>query len=119
MAQTAWRKGDNPAQIKGDIARGLTGDKRPGYDPGLSPLETDSETGGSPLTPEMVRIACETQRRPAAGQKGGPENGGYYHDAMQEIEGSPPEPGAKGPLLVMGAVGAAVLAAVAGAYLLT
>lgn len=119
MTQTARRKGDNPAQIKGDIAHGLTGDKRPGYDPGLSSLETDSETGGFPLTPEQVRIARETQRRPTDHQKDSPENGGDYHDAMQEIEGSPPEPGAKGPLMVMGAVGVAVLAAVAGAFLLS
>lgn len=119
MAQTKRRKGDNPAQIKGDIARGLTGDKHPGYDPGLSSLETDSETGGFPLTPEMVRLARETQRSPTAGLNGGLENGGYYQDAMQRIKGSPSEPGVGGPLLVMAAVGVAMLAVVFGAFLLT
>ncbi|HEV7251926.1 MAG TPA: hypothetical protein VGN97_02335 [Mesorhizobium sp.] len=113
------RNGDNPAQIKGDISKGLTGDKRPGYDPGLSSLETDSETGGFPLTPEQVRIARETQRSGAPAPDGGIENGGDYHDAMLPIEGSPREPGAKGPLFVMFAVGAAAAAAAIGAFLLT
>jgi hypothetical protein len=54
--------GDNPAQIKGDINKGLTGDKRPGFDPAMSPLETDSEAGGVALSPEQVQVARETQR---------------------------------------------------------
>jgi hypothetical protein len=118
MAQTKRRKGDNPAQIKGDIARGLTGDKRPGFDPAMSSLETDSEAGGTALTSEQVTIARETQLSPAADHKESLENGAYYHDAMQRIEGSPSEPSAKGPLLVMGAVGVAVLVAACSAFLL-
>lgn len=58
----------NPASIRGDIQRGLTGDKRPGFDPAMAPLETDSEAGGSPLTAEEITLARETQRRPGAQQ---------------------------------------------------
>ena len=53
----------NPAEIRGDIQRGLTGDKRPGFDPALAPLETDSEAGGVPMSPEQIRTAKETQRK--------------------------------------------------------
>ncbi|MDX3977464.1 hypothetical protein [Shinella sp.] len=54
--------GRNPAQIRGDIQAGLTGDKRPGFDPALAPLETDAEAAGTPLDPEMVETARRTQR---------------------------------------------------------
>jgi hypothetical protein len=53
----------NPAQIRGDIQRGLSGDKRPGLDPAMAPLETGSEAGGSPLTPEQNATAADTQSR--------------------------------------------------------
>lgn len=52
----------NAAQIRGDIQRGLTGDKRPGFDPAMAPLETDSEAGGVPLSPEQIATATATQR---------------------------------------------------------
>ncbi|MCF6371026.1 hypothetical protein [Rhizobium halophilum] len=51
----------NPAQIRGDIQQGLTGDKRPGFDPAMAPLETDSEAGGVPLSPEQIATATDTQ----------------------------------------------------------
>ncbi|MDO1582770.1 hypothetical protein [Rhizobium oryzicola] len=53
----------NAAQIRGDIQRGLTGDKRPGFDPALAPLETDAEAGGVPMSSEQVETAIETQRK--------------------------------------------------------
>lgn len=55
--------GLNPARIRGDIQAGLTGDKRPGFDPALVPLETDAEAAGTPLGAEMVEIALRTQRQ--------------------------------------------------------
>lgn len=62
--------GANPAQIRGDIQRGLTGDKRPGFDPAMAPLETDSEAGGHPLSAEEAQTARATQRRnPAQHQR--------------------------------------------------
>lgn len=53
----------NPAQIRGDIQRGLTGDKRPGFDPAMAPLETDSEAGGVPLSHEQISTAMSTQAK--------------------------------------------------------
>lgn len=41
----------NPAQMRGDIQRGVTGDKRAGFDPAAAPLETDAEAAGTPLEP--------------------------------------------------------------------
>lgn len=37
-----------------DIERGLTGDKKAGFDPAAAPLETDSEAGGAMMTPEAA-----------------------------------------------------------------
>lgn len=51
----------NAANIRGDIQKGLTGDKKPGFDPAAAPLETDSEAGGAPLGPEHVRVARQEQ----------------------------------------------------------
>lgn len=62
MANHPITPNDNPAQVRGDISLGLTGDKRPGFDPALAPLETDSEAGGVPLSAEQVQMARETQR---------------------------------------------------------
>ena len=55
----------NVAMLKGDIDSGRTGDKNPVFDPGLSPLGTDDEAGGTPPTPEQVKLARteETKRR--------------------------------------------------------
>jgi hypothetical protein len=53
----------NPAEIRGDIQAGLTGDKRPGFDPALAPLETDAEAAGTPLSPEQIETARRTQRQ--------------------------------------------------------
>jgi len=48
------RPSANPAQVRGDIERGSTGDKLPGFDPAAAPLETDAEAGGEPLSPDQV-----------------------------------------------------------------
>jgi hypothetical protein len=107
---------DNPAQIKGDIARGLTDSKRRGYDPGLSSIETDSEAGGFPLTPEQVRVARETQRSAHANK--GIENAGDYADAMLPLEGAPSEPSSSRPILLVAVLIVLLLAALLGATLL-
>lgn len=57
---------DNPANIRGDIQAGLTGDKKPGFDPAAAPLETDSEAGGTALQPEHVRMARDGRSGRAA-----------------------------------------------------
>lgn len=42
----------NPAQIRGDLQRGLSADGRPGLDPAIAPLETESGAADAPLTPD-------------------------------------------------------------------
>ncbi len=61
----------NVAMLKGDIDSGRTGDKNPVFDPGLSPLGTDDEAGGTPPTPEQVKLARteETKRRWSLGPR--------------------------------------------------
>ena len=76
----------NPAQIRGDIQKGRSGDKRHGFDPAMAPLETDSEAGGVPLTPEQIAISRETQAR-GKPDRSMPE----YSSAMR-----PPEPPQEG-----------------------
>jgi hypothetical protein len=53
------------AMLKADIDSGRTGDKNPVFDPGLSPLGTDDEAGGTPPTPEQIKLARteETKQR--------------------------------------------------------
>ena len=53
------------AMLKADIDSGRTGDKNEVFDPGLSPLGTDEEAGGTPLKPEQIRQARldESKRR--------------------------------------------------------
>ena len=68
----------NAAQIRGDIQRGLTGDKRPGFDPATAPLETDSEAGGAPLSSEQTEMALRQEKR--QGDEAGPQS---YGNAMR------------------------------------
>lgn len=53
----------NAAQVRGDIQRGKTGDKHPGFDPAAAPLETDAESGGTPLSTREIETARQTQSR--------------------------------------------------------
>jgi hypothetical protein len=53
--------GTTGAQVRGQVQSGVTGDIRPGFDPAAAPLETDSEAGGAPLTPEQVTDALENR----------------------------------------------------------
>ena len=63
MPSRAHDSTPNAPQIRGDIQRGLTGDKRPGFDPAMAPLETDSEAGGVPLSPEQVAMVSAMHPR--------------------------------------------------------
>jgi hypothetical protein len=55
------RRDANAAQVRGDIQAGLTGEKQPGFDPAMAPLETDAEAGGFPLSPAQIREARHGQ----------------------------------------------------------
>ena len=58
---------DNPtsAQLKGDIDSGRTGDKDNHVEDGAAPLRTGDEAGGTPPTPQRVRLARLTERAPS------------------------------------------------------
>lgn len=76
----------NPAEVRGDIQRGRTGDKRPGFDPAAAPLETDAEAGSSGLSPEEATIAAESA---AAGK---PQSRSQTYGSALRQEDSPVRP---------------------------
>ncbi|OHV81871.1 hypothetical protein [Ensifer sp. LCM 4579] len=51
----------NPAQVRGDVQHGRTGDKTRGFDPSAAPLETDDEAGGVPVTRQAAQDARNDQ----------------------------------------------------------
>ena len=53
------------AQLKGDIDSGRTADKTPHMDVGAAPLGTCEEAGGTPPTPQEVRLARQNERAPS------------------------------------------------------
>jgi hypothetical protein len=66
----------NYAQVKRDYESGSTGDKIPVFDPGASPLGTDSEAGaGTPLDPRIIGQMRRADREtaPQRGDAGLPE----------------------------------------------
>jgi hypothetical protein len=107
------RDDSNAAQVRGDIQRGRTGDKRSGFDPALAPMETDAEAGGTPLTPDQVEIARNTQLR-GVRDRSGPE----YSTAMGYLPGLPSPPRAKPYWLVAAAAGAVLVSIAVVVYLL-
>lgn len=50
-------RGANAAQLKRDYEAGRTGAKVGGFDPGASPLGTDTEAGGTQLDPQVMAQA--------------------------------------------------------------
>jgi hypothetical protein len=50
------------ATVRGDIQKGLAGDKKPGFDPAVAPMETDAEAGGVPLTAQGAKVDRANQR---------------------------------------------------------
>lgn len=69
------------AQIRGDIQSGRTGDKRPGFDPALAPLETDSEAGG-------VGLGVAGAAQPPNVEKGPAQTGSElsFNSAMRRFD---------------------------------
>lgn len=63
MSETRRPEPVRAAQIRGDIQKGLSGDKQTGFDPAAAPLETDAEAAGTPLSQEEIRISRDTQAR--------------------------------------------------------
>lgn len=70
----------NPAQVRGDIQHGRTGDKRRGFDPAAAPLETDAEAAGTPPGEDAIRTARVGQ---AEGRLA--DTATEYNDAMRPL----------------------------------
>lgn len=49
------------AQARGDIEKGYTGDKVPGFDPAVAPLETDAEAAGTPQPVQLEEVPARDQ----------------------------------------------------------
>ncbi|PDT51753.1 MULTISPECIES: hypothetical protein [Sinorhizobium] len=97
---------NNPAQLRGDIQHGRTGDKRPGFDPAAAPLETDGEAAGTPLNAQM------TQEARAAQHHGEPAVSTEFGDAMRPFateHDRPSRPRLGLSLLIFGVVLAATI----------
>ena len=62
MAEVSDRRGSTTAQLKADIDSGRTGDKVAFPDPGLSPLGTDDEAGGSSASPQLIQKVREQEK---------------------------------------------------------
>ncbi|WP_265499777.1 hypothetical protein [Paracoccus beibuensis] len=54
---------DNPDMLRREIDRGAAADKVDYPDPAASPLGTDAEAGGTPVTPAEAHVAASDQRR--------------------------------------------------------
>jgi hypothetical protein len=98
-----------PAQVRGEIQAGKTGDIREGFDPAAAPMETDGEAAGTPMSAEAAKLAIDTQRSP---RHEGQQN---YDTAMRAPASLETKPQGKvGPGFLVGlvslcAVGAAII----------
>lgn len=52
------------AQMRADIDKGATGDKKPGFDPSAAPMETDAEAAGEPIREDGIEAELRDRRRP-------------------------------------------------------
>ncbi|WP_165214232.1 hypothetical protein [Affinirhizobium pseudoryzae] len=80
-------KPSTASQVRGDIQRGMTGDKRPGIDPAAAPMEADAEAGGTPPTQEEIDMALTTQPN-GASTGGGQMKSRNFDTAMGHAEGT-------------------------------
>ena len=72
------QRGANPSLLKRDIDQGLTGDKVGFPDPAASPLGTDDEAAGTPITPSQLSMARKAER--AQGAQAGEPVGDFGND---------------------------------------
>jgi hypothetical protein len=73
------------AMLKGDIDSGRTGDKNEIFDPGLSPLGTDDEAGGTP--PTAFRVALARRLEAVQRWRKGARPAGATHDNQDGFPG--------------------------------
>jgi|GEM_PF-1668370 len=52
------------AMVQSDVQHGLSGDKKPGFDPATAPMETDAEAGSVGTPPDALAEDRRAQRHP-------------------------------------------------------
>lgn len=67
------------ARVRGDIQKGRTGDKVPGFDPAAAPLETDAEAAGAPSAEAAGPVGSADAEAPHA-------NSSSHGAAMRRFE---------------------------------
>lgn len=75
MTDNGEQRGANPTLLKKDIDQGLTGDKVSYPDPAASPLGTDDEAAGTPVTQTQLNMARQAERR--QGAQAGPRDADF------------------------------------------
>ena len=93
----------NAAELRGDIQRGVTGDKRAGFDPAAAPLETDAEAAGTPLGPEHTELGPQAEVTPPG------HAADSYENAMLSMADARPRTGITPLVLFMVAFMAVIL----------
>ena len=97
----------NPAELRGEIDSGRTGDKVPATDPAAAPLGTDAEAAGAPPTGGEVKQAGRAE---AAGPK-------TPHPNASEPELAPDARMRRSPQMMLGVlIGVAIAIVTAAAY---
>lgn len=81
---------DSPAQARGAIQEGRTGDKTPGFDPAVAPMEADAEAGGMATQP--------TREPPDRNSGAGFKNSATFGNAMRPTGWIARRPGSNGPV---------------------
>lgn len=98
MNDNGEQRGANPTLLKKDIDQGLTGDKVSYPDPAASPLGTDDEAAGTPVTRTQLDMARRTER--AQGAQAGPRDVDF---------GAAPSKTGRGTIVMLAAGAAIVL----------
>jgi hypothetical protein len=102
------RPRSTPEQLRGDIDRGLTGDKSGGFDPAAAPLGSDAEAGGAPFSPATLALD-------RAQQRAGRPDTATANAATPELQPDARLPRQRG--LALSAAGGVIVALVLGAVL--
>lgn len=98
-----------PARQRADIDAGRKGDKTPGFDPAVAPMETDAEAGGDTTGPSANP---QPDSRPRF------RNEASFGDAMLPMVTEPKlEPGRTGPVMVLAGAAIVILVVVIAAAL--
>ena len=102
MTDNGEQRGANPTLLKRDIDTGATGDKVNYPDPAASPLGTDDEAAGTPVTQTQLDMARQTER--VQGRQAGPRDADF---------GAAPSRSGRATIVLLAGIAAIVLLLVA------